>query len=137
MNEKNLALVFGPNLARPKEIANSTVYHVSAINLFAECLLVHQQELFQWFWIFACVICSKSKVFITDFKAWSFLIFKQILILCHFFSKILICNYFSRVEKWNKIKLWKMKPIFSHDRIIILHFIPNLGKLTEIKLKIR
>jgi len=47
MNEKNLALVFGPNLARPKEIADSTVYHVSAINLFAECLLVHQQELFQ------------------------------------------------------------------------------------------
>merc|ERR1712170_281536 len=47
MNEKNLALVFGPNLARPREIANSSIYSVSAINLFTECLLVHQQELFQ------------------------------------------------------------------------------------------
>lgn len=48
MNEKNLALVFGPNLARPKEIVadSSMMYSVSAINLFTESLLVHQQELF-------------------------------------------------------------------------------------------
>ena len=51
MNEKNLALVFGPNLARPKEIVadSSMMYSVSAINLFTESLLVHQQELFHWF----------------------------------------------------------------------------------------
>ena len=48
MNEKNLALVFGPNLARPKEIVadSSMMYSVSAINVFTESLLVHQQELF-------------------------------------------------------------------------------------------
>ena len=51
MNEKNLALVFGPNLARPKEIVadSSMMYSVSAINLFTESFLIHQQELFQWF----------------------------------------------------------------------------------------
>ena len=48
MNEKNLALVFGPNLARPKEITAdaSMMTSVSAINVFTESLLVHQQELF-------------------------------------------------------------------------------------------
>ncbi len=46
MNEKNLALVFGPNLARPRELTESTLYSVGAINLFTEMLLVHQQELF-------------------------------------------------------------------------------------------
>ena len=46
MNEKNLALVFGPNLVRPKEVSETVMYSVGAVNLFTECLLVHQQELF-------------------------------------------------------------------------------------------
>ena len=46
MNEKNLALVFGPNLIRPREVTETVFIKVGAVNLFTECLLLNQQELF-------------------------------------------------------------------------------------------
>jgi len=46
MNEKNLALVFGPNLIRPREVSETVFNKVGAVNLFTECLLLNQQELF-------------------------------------------------------------------------------------------